>query len=241
MKMHMKLISALLILVLMMAALSGCRSKNEKTMSPEELKAKWQIGNYVTFGKYPQTSSGKYKTPIEWRILEQNGDEAILLSKYALDAKPYNKERHDTSWEKCTLRAWLNDDFYNKAFSSKEKKQIVKSDVSADRNPQYGTDPGNATQDKVYLLSINEANQYLPARSARECVPTDYALKNGAQISEDWHTSDGRNSCIWWLRTLGISKFIAVYVEVDGDVDAYGHGVEVAVFAARPVIRVKIF
>ena len=51
-----------------------------------------QPGDYVTFGTYPQTASGTSSTPIEWLVLDVKGDQALLLSRYGLDAIPYNRE-----------------------------------------------------------------------------------------------------------------------------------------------------
>ena len=61
-----------------------------------------QPGKYITFGHYPQTSEGKDKTPIEWLILERDGLNALVVSKYGLDAQPYNISYTDVTWEKCS-------------------------------------------------------------------------------------------------------------------------------------------
>ena len=84
-----------------------------------------QIGDYITFGKYEQdndTSNGK--EDIEWLVLDVQGDKAFVISKYALDAKAYNEDETAISWETITLRKWLNNDFYNSAFTSSEKNRI---------------------------------------------------------------------------------------------------------------------
>ena len=54
-------------------------------------EAKWTVGNYVEFGSYSQTSSGTDDTPIEWLVLARDGDKALLISKCALDRRPYNE------------------------------------------------------------------------------------------------------------------------------------------------------
>lgn len=66
--------------------------------------AKFAVGNYVTFGTYPQTKAGNDATPIEWLVLARDGDKALLISRYALDAQPYNKDYTSVTWETCTLR-----------------------------------------------------------------------------------------------------------------------------------------
>lgn len=57
---------------------------------------------------------------IEWMVLAVEGDEALLLSKYALDTQPYHDVEVDITWEKCTLRTWLNETFLAAAFDAGE-------------------------------------------------------------------------------------------------------------------------
>ena len=203
-------------------------------------RAEYQPGNYVTLGTYPQTKSGTDQTPIEWLVLESDSETALLISRYALDAKPYNNKRIDMTWEKCTLRSWLNNDFCNRAFSAEEKKRILVSNVTADKNPQCDTDPGSATKDSVFLLSITEANKYFASDEARMCVVTDYAIQQGAWTLDDY-TADGGMACCWWLRSPGRSSDYAALVNVGGSTLDIGRNVSYSNIAVRPCIRVRIF
>ena len=95
---------------------------------PKELSKSINAGDTVYFGKYEQdgnTKNGKEK--IEWQVLEKKGNKALLISKKVLDVQPYNKEKKDITWEKCTLRKWLNKDFIKESFNSKESKKIQNS------------------------------------------------------------------------------------------------------------------
>ena len=121
--------------------------------------AMFAVGNYVTFGEYPQTADGKDMTPIEWLVLARDGNKALLISRYALDAKRYNNSNTE-KWETCTLRTWLNGTFYNKAFSSAEQAAILTTSVDNSSNQGYWGRSGGNTQDKVFLLSYAEANKY---------------------------------------------------------------------------------
>ena len=128
--------------------------------------AKFAVGNYVTFGTYPQTKAGNDATPIEWLVLARDGNKALLISRYGLDAQPYNIVYTDVTWENCTLRTWLNWTFYNKAFSSAEQSAILTTNVDNSKKQcysGYSTDGGNNTQDKVFLLSYAEANKSILA------------------------------------------------------------------------------
>lgn len=163
------------------------------------------VGSYITFGAYEQdnnTSNGK--EDIEWLVLAKENNRLLVISRYALDAKPYNAENTDVTWETCTLREWLNNDFLNAAFTSTEQAMIPTVMVTADKNPDYDTDPGNATQDKVFLLSIPEADGYFTSDSARKCMPTAYVKKQGV-----WTDDNGR--CIWWLRSPGSRQCTAAF------------------------------
>ena len=134
------------------------------------------VGDIYVFGAYEQDNdktNGKEK--IEWQVFAKEGTKIFVISKYGLDAQPYNTEFVDVTWETCTLRDWLNDDFINTAFTNAEKAMIPTVTVTADKYPDYETDPGNDTQDKVFLLSIEEAAKYFDSDTARECEVTEYA------------------------------------------------------------------
>ena len=203
------------------------------------LRVKFKTGNSVAFGNYPQTRAGNYNKPIEWLVLENDGETALLISRYALDSKPYHTAYAEITWERCALRGWLNNEFYNRAFSTEEKQYILQSDVSADKNPKYSTNPGNATKDNVFLLSIVEANKYFKSDDARKCAPTDYAIRQGAYTS-DSEKVEGRKACSWRLRSPGYHGSLAACVSSDGSISDMDFDVRYD-FAVRPCVRVRLF
>lgn len=222
------------------ALLAGLTYKDsaEKLQSIKPLLlAKAKPGDTVFFGAYEQdnnTSNGK--EDVEWLVLEVKDGKALVVSKYALDCKQYNTSNTDVTWETCTLRKWLNNDFINAAFSSYEKAMIPTVTVSADENPDYSANPGNATQDQVFLLSITEANKYFNSAGARQCEPTDYAVANGA-----WESVDG--NCGWWLRSPGVTQYSAhsaAYVHNSGGVYESGCDVDIGTSAVRPAMWISI-
>lgn len=158
------------------------------------------------------------KEPIEWRVLSVNGDDAFLLADKCLDGKPYNTEYERVTWEACSLRKWLNEDFYNEAFSSSEQAAIRETAVvNGDKND---------TTDRIYILSVDEAcNEgygfvsqpdintivYTDTRKAQN---TDYAKCNNAENSPN-----GLGS--WRLRSPA-TACIAAFVEDSGHVNCYG-------------------
>ena len=207
------------------------------TPKPTATPVPISVGDYIKFGSYPRTAAGNDDTPIDWLVLENDGETALLISRYALDCRPYNTRDEATTWEECTLRGWLNDEFYNHAFNAEERKRIVKSNVSADKNPSYSTDPGNATKDNVFLLSVVEAEKYFKSDEARRCAVTDYAIQQGASISSSYKADD-RWACWWWLRSPGYTSNCAAYVRTCGSISPYS--AYYSSYAVRPCVRVRL-
>ena len=211
------------------------RDSDEKLKSAKQAQIKdAKVGDIVYFGTYEQdndTSNGKEN--IKWRVLAKGNNRILVISDKALDCQPYNTSLSDVTWENCTLRKWLNNDFVNNAFSDDEKAMIPTVTVSADKNPRYDTDPGNATHDQVFLLSIIEAKKYFSSDSAKQCSPTNYAVANGAYKSYD-------NVCWWWLRSPGCNwGFAASAYDVDS-IYEYGFLVNYDSNAVRPAMWITI-
>ena len=198
------------------------------------------VGDIIVFGTYEQdnnTSNGKEN--IEWLVLAKEDNKILVISDKALDCQEYNPSWSDVTWETCSLRKWLNNDFINDAFSDDEKAMIPTVTVSADNNPEYDTDPGNATQDQVFLLSIVEARKYFASSEARMCVPTAYAISNGLYTSGRY-SKDGEGTCLWWLRSPGDEQYRAADVFSDGIVASDGDNAGEDENAVRPAMWITI-
>ena len=217
------------------------RDSAEKLKSAKQAQIKnAKVGDIVYFGTYEQdnkTSNGKEN--IEWLVLAKEKNRVLVISDKALDHQEYNSYRTSGTWETCTLRKWLNNDFINAAFSAEERAKIPTVTVSADKNPEYDTYPGNATKDRVFLLSIVEAEKYFTSDEARKCVPTEYAISNGAYTS-DSYTKGGKATCWWWLRSPGFNLYNAADVEVGGDVSEDGGSAYSSADAVRPAMWITI-
>lgn len=199
------------------------------------------VGDTITFGAYEQdnnTSNGK--EAIEWTVLDKDGMSLLLISKQALDCQQYNTSYTDVTWESCSLRKWMNGTFLNKAFNAEEQAQIQNTTVSADKNPEYNTNPGNATTDKVFLLSINEVEKYFNSDEARKCAPTAYAKAQGAYTSDIYKTASGAATCWWWLRSPGDDLDYAANVNNFGSVNDIGYSVNFAYDAVRPALWINL-
>ncbi len=191
-----------------------------------------KVGDIVEFGRYPQTADGEEK-PIDWIVLDRDGDKTLLISKYGLDCQPYNYKNEQVDWETCTLRKWLNSEFADRAFDPDERDCIVVGTVLADKNPEYETDPGKDTKDGVFLLSIHEAQNCFSSRDDSRCQGTAYCYARGA--------SRARNgNCWWWLRSPGDTQGYAAGVYSDGDVDDGGSYVLSVNRAVRPALWINL-
>ena len=206
------------------------------------------VGGIVTFGTYPQTASGSDKTPIEWLVLDYDAasNRVLIISRYGLDAKPYNTGYIDITWEKCTLRTWLNNDFLNAAFTAQEQKGIVLTAVDNSKSQEssrWDTNGGNNTQDKIFLLSYAEANKYFGVtwengNMKSRVTPTAYALKAGAWTSDSKTTADGAKAGWWWLRSPGVTQYSAAGVFTDGSLSSYN--VSSASGCVRPALWINL-
>jgi hypothetical protein len=136
-------------------------------------------GEIITFGAYPQAADGTGATPIKWRVLQNSGSELFLLSEYILDCKRYHgksadikwRDCVDITWQDCDLRKWLNDEFYNTAFTATEKEFIKRTHCT--ENGEGTPD----TEDKVFLLSVNEIRDLseIYGKDLRRTLGTDFA------------------------------------------------------------------
>lgn len=161
---------------------------------------------------------------IKWRVLKNDGSTLFVASDKGLDCKAYNEEHKYITWEKCTLRSWLNNEFYSTAFSSDEQGAIIRKSILNEDNPYYGTEGGNDTEDNVFLLSIGEVlNSELGfceddnIDSVSRCIkPSDYAHIMGSSVStSSGYTGNGW----WWLRSPGFYEPRAAYVRESGYVN----------------------
>lgn len=196
-------------------------------------------GEIVIFGAYPQNSEDvSAKEPIEWLVLDRKDDCILYTSKYLLDCKPYHKELEKVTWATCTLRQWLNEDFYNLAFTAEEQKRILVSDVK---------NPCQATEDRIFLLSNNEAETYFELE--KRCAKTTaYTRAKGAwYLSEENDIYNGNGS--WWLRYPEYMEDedeedetyeVLSCVNFDGYIEAYADEVNAENCSVRPALWLKL-
>ena len=205
----------------------------EETLPSEDFRA---VGSIVTFESYEQDNDPENgREAIEWVVLDVQDGRSLIISKFALDCQPYNTDvMPDPTWETCSLRKWMNEDFLREAFSAEEQKRISRNTVTADRNPEYETDPGRDTEDLVFLLSIPEAERYFNSDASGQCIASPYTLAKACYADP----RDG--SCCWWLRSPGFNAAFAAFVDSYGVVKYGGDAVASAPFGVRPVLWISL-
>lgn len=150
----------------------------------------------------------------------------MLIAQKGLDVQPYNTKYGSVTWETSSLRNWLNTTFLNESFTAEEQKAIRTTGVDngkAQGCELWETDGGNNTQDKVFLLSYGEAKKYfdiatpgIDGPEKARIQPTKYAEDQGAYVSEEYKTADGKDATRWWLRSPGCNQLDAACVHARG-------------------------
>ena len=202
-------------------------STSEDTFSPADLKAR----DIFTFGKTEQNNDiADGPEPIEWQVLAVSSDRLLAISKYALDTLPYHEERTGVTWETSSLREWLNGEFYNSTFDYFEKEQILRITNENPDNDRYGTKGGERTRDRLFLLSVEEADLYFKSDEERICQAVPYAQARGA------YASRSNGATFWWLRTPGDDETTAVSVDTAGSIYPGGDMIDSEGVAVRPAL-----
>lgn len=223
-------------------AMDGFKDADEKNAEAKDAKMEAmrlgnieaKVGEKVYFGKYEQdndTDNGK--EAIGWRILDKDGNKVLLLSEKCLYAKAYNDDNVSITWEECTLRKWLNEDFQNVAFSDEEQKAIINTNIKNNDNKDHGTSGGKDTNDDIFLLSIKEAEKYFKSDSDRTAVGTEYAKRHGIWV-------DDNGNSWWWLRSPGHDSNFAAHINNDGYMTTSGTYVGADHYGIRPALWMDI-
>ncbi|MBO2516101.1 MAG: hypothetical protein CW338_02320 [Clostridiales bacterium] len=197
-------------------------------------------GKSITFGSYPQNTTDK--DPVEWLVLDYDAasKRTLLISRYALDCKPYNGSAESVTWETSAVRKWLNTAFLNEVFNADEQREILSANVNNGQDQgftEYDTSGGNDTEDKVFLLSYAEIMKYFGNSKNCMCVPTPHAIGHGAYVSSE-NMLNGKAACWWWLRSPGSSAASASIVGSNGK--CYSRVATYNSFTVRPAFWLEL-
>jgi hypothetical protein len=173
---------------------------------------------------------------IDWRVLKVTGHQGLLLADRAIGTGPYHEKRADVTWERCYLRRWLNGPFLA-SLGQPLASRAVQVTVVNGPNPTWDTPGGTDTKDQVFLLSMEEAADWLAGERPRwERYRNCGWFKSDKLIAED----EECDSAWWWLRSPGDRPGCAAYVLTDGFLIDGGLYVSVSSGGARPAFWLNL-
>jgi hypothetical protein len=210
-------------------------------------------GEYIVFGSY----KGE---PLKWQVLAEEGERTLIITKDCVALQPYHEVSFEDwegfkgiTWEDSSLRTWLNSSFYEVAFSTDEKLRIQETQIVNQDNAESGTEGGNDTKDKVFLLSLAEAEQYFVSDAARVASykwsnddveqtkewyePYGSDLQEAYEVIDEWAAD---RQAWWWLRSPGFYSSSAVAVYTDGSVNSSNTFVNHRDFGVRPALWIMV-
>jgi hypothetical protein len=156
-----------------------------------------------------------------WRVLALERDRALVITEACIEIRAYDDFDEGTTWEFCALRRYLNHEFFN-SLPAVIKDRVVEATNQNPSSPRYGTAGGSATADKVFLLSVDEANTYF--KDDRDRI----------------EKNDCGKARWWWLRSPGYVASRAAVVGSVGGVHAYGYNVDSDFGGLRPALWLNL-
>lgn len=200
------------------ALLTECRPIHRLVMDGQEIlferqtELKKMDDGTVLFGSWPQGEHGE-REALRWIASVREDKRQLLISEKAVMSRSFDK-KEECTWEESDIRRWLNDVFYQHAFSEDEKKRI-----------SFSSSGG------VFLLSAREAGKFIFSEADRKAEPTALAMKNGAGVNEQGYA-------FWWLRSAGQFPGSIACVDPDGAVDEGGFHCSSRFVTVRPALWV---
>lgn len=193
------------------------------------------IGEVIPFGAYEQDNNRENGAEdIQWIILDRQDNRIMLISKDCLDFQHYHDKLVPITWENCFLKGWLNEDFFNAAFTKEEQERIVEvTNENPEHKPSH-TSSGRSTNDRVFILSQQEAQDLFSDCPSRKAEPTVYAIAHNK--NENPISLKGK----WWLRTTSFTLDHVTYVTSEGGVSEKGLEVTDPCVGVRPVIWITM-
>lgn len=176
----------------------------------------------VMFGNFVQ-KTGQAPSPLEWLVLHKTDEKMLLLCRLGIYSCIYDDADNSAphTWHNSKARVWLNNEFYQQAFSVEEKKLIILSVLSNKGNAAVPN--AEETEDYVFLLSNDEVRKYLSQGADSKVMPTEIE-----QTKNVFHE--------WWTRSPGIENCSASLVNEKGVVDNSGLYYDKGSYLLRPAV-----
>lgn len=203
-----------------------------------------EVGDSVNFGtvEFDAYYGGAYSEAPEWKVLEIKDGNALVITKDVIELRPYFEGYSElasaaeqqafesgiedldeynkaigATWEQSSLRQWLNTEFYD-GLSAELAEHVVPARIATNDNPVFGTYGGEDTEDRVFLLSVEEASEYFATDADRKASlsfesETNAAIKDQYGLDARDEFGDGGR---WWLRSPGSYPSSGAYVGASG-------------------------
>lgn len=178
-----------------------------------------EVGEKILFGDY------------EWNVLDIQGDRTLLITEYIIEQRSYNDVYKETTWADCSIRRYLNGEFYDR-FTENDKLRICSVINKNPANPWYKTGGGADTQDRIFLLSMEEIvcryfgdssqQLYHPKKNQRYWFERK-DQNNSRRIARLENKKE--QAWWWWTRTPGRVGVKAVYIHGDGNIGIQGNNI----------------
>lgn len=196
------------------------------------------VGEIISFGKFKQNIT---LDPVKWKVLTRIGTRVLVVSEKVLDCHEYGGE----TWKDSTIRSYLNGEFFNTAFTSEEQAMIPTVTVKNPDNETYGTYGGGDTEDKIFLLSLNEVKRYIadgnqtPDHEARRAEGTSWALEKYDELMPPNTFYTKYDTMLWWLRDPA-EKSCHMYVTILGNLNTEGARIGFDRGGVRPAMWIDL-
>ncbi len=148
----------------------------------------------------------------EWRVLDARENTVLVIAQYVTDFRAYHDVRRGITWENCSLREYLNGDFY-RSFTGEDRVRILPSVNKNADNQWYGSEGGKDTEDWIFLLSIEEAAcRYFGDSSSVLNNPGTRRYKYWFNRGDEANNKKRLTNGMWWLRSPGRTNRHAAYI-----------------------------
>lgn len=178
-----------------------------------------EVGSSVLFGVYEQDSATEGKESIEWIIIDRVGDEALIVSKKALEGTPYSKTF--APWGKSELCVWLNSSFYSGSFATKDRAYILQKKISTVYKDDQGAEQIDLADNFIFLLSDKDARKYFTSPDQRCAEATKSLVARNNTIPPAMPINSGNGCAHYWLRTTAPGGNV-MYVNGSGGINEDG-------------------
>lgn len=207
-----------------------------------------QVGDTVCFGKWVLDYKAGEMESISWKVMDEKDGYVLLLADKVLANESYHDKHENVEWKDSRLCRILNHDFYNDAFSAREKDSMCtryaydgnwcQDETEAftyfiNKDGEYDFEDVVVSKEFVFVFGQREIDLYLPKESDRVTTVTKAAHDQGVGNSNDGDKSS------WWISEKGSGDCCAKYIDTKGNIVEKGKAINNTGMGVRPAIWVN--